>query len=373
MLPIAWSSRSRSALELERARRARPRSPAPPPRRGGRSGARPARGRRPASQPARAQRQLAALGLGDRQQVLGELGEPVGLLGGRGQRRPQLLRRAALRPAPAPARCAGSPAACAARGWRRRRRRARARAPRRGVRASRSASCPAARPRRRVGGTGRRSSGSRGGDLRRPRAHRLDRLQRRGGDPVGGERGEEQGDRAADQEQLGEVGERLVARLGRGADDDDPLAAAACSTGTASRRDSPSQARAAGRGRRRSARAAPARSSAGVSRTRLPIASEESMTPPLASSTSAKLSSAADQAARARSRRPESASWTRAATSLGPRAQARVDRRVELGCEAQVDEDAGGAEDQRHHRGEDEGDAKADREAAQRPPSFRSR
>ena len=57
----------------------------------------------------------------------------------------------------------------------------------------------------------------------------------------------------------------------------------------------------------------------------------------------------------------------------GPRAQAGVDRRVELDGEAQVDEDAGGAEDQRHHSGEDEGHPQADREATQRPPSFRSR
>ncbi len=62
-------------------------------------------------------------------------------------------------------------------------------------------------------------------DLRRPRAHRLDRLQRRGGNPVGGERGEQERDRTAEQQQLREVGERLVAGLGRGADDDDLLAA----------------------------------------------------------------------------------------------------------------------------------------------------
>ena len=57
----------------------------------------------------------------------------------------------------------------------------------------------------------------------------------------------------------------------------------------------------------------------------------------------------------------------------GARAQAVVDRVVELGAEAQVDEDSGGAEDERHHRREDEGDAKPDRDAAQRPPSLRSR
>ncbi len=169
---------------------------APPPRPGGRSGGRRRRGRRAGSSALQAQRQLAALGLGDRQQVLGELGEPVGLLGGRGERRAQFLAASGPLPAPAPARCAGSPAACAARGWRRRRRRARARAPRRAARASRSASCPAARSRRRS------AAPAGAGRARRPRSPpRATRiastgLQRRGGDPVGGERGEEQGDRA---------------------------------------------------------------------------------------------------------------------------------------------------------------------------------
>src|ERR1700710_496368 len=48
-------------------------------------------------EPGEPQRQLAALGLGDRQQILGELGKAVGLLSGRGQRCPQLLRGAPLR------------------------------------------------------------------------------------------------------------------------------------------------------------------------------------------------------------------------------------------------------------------------------------
>ena len=56
-----------------------------------------------------------------------------------------------------------------------------------------------------------------------------------------------------------------------------------------------------------------------------------------------------------------------------PRSQPGVDRAVELGAEAQVDEDAGGAEDEGHHGGEGEGDTESDREVAQRPPSFRSR
>ena len=96
MLPIAWSRRRRSALE-RRARPARSTSISLPlsSRPAGEPAADAVEGLRQvqASQP---QRQLAALGLGDRQQVLGELGEPVGLLGGRGQRRPQLLGRAAL-------------------------------------------------------------------------------------------------------------------------------------------------------------------------------------------------------------------------------------------------------------------------------------
>ena len=58
---------------------------------------------------------------------------------------------------------------------------------------------------------------------------------------------------------------------------------------------------------------------------------------------------------------------------VGARAQAGVDRGVDVVAELEVDEDTGGRQHQGDHRGEDEGEAEADREAAQRPPSFRSR
>ena len=57
----------------------------------------------------------------------------------------------------------------------------------------------------------------------------------------------------------------------------------------------------------------------------------------------------------------------------GPRAQAVVDRAVEIGGEAQVEKEARGAEHERHHRGERQREPEADRHAAQRPPSFLSR
>ena len=147
MLPIAWSSRSRSAVELE--------SPAPidldppPPLLGpaGEAALDAVEGLAEvhAGQP---QRQLAALGLGDRQQVLGELGEPVGLLGGRGQRCPQLLRRAALRQRQLQLGAEDRQRRAQLVSWRRRRRRARAPSPRQGARASRSGSSRGGRPRR---------------------------------------------------------------------------------------------------------------------------------------------------------------------------------------------------------------------------------
>ena len=210
-----------------------------------------------------------------------------------------------------------------------------------------------------------------GRDLRRPRAHRLDRLQRRRGHAVGGERGEQQRDRPADQQQLREVGERLVARLGRGADDDDLLLPPRVRPGPRAGATRPAGP-AAGRGRGRSARAGPARSSAGVEQD---VAADRQRGVGDAAAGVEHLGealAAADQVL---------ATLAQARVGLldqggdvaGPRAQAGVDRRVELGGEAQVDEDAGRAEDQRHHRGEDEGDPEADREAAQRPPSFRSR
>jgi hypothetical protein len=59
-----------------------------------------------------------------------------------------------------------------------------------------------------------------GGQLRRAPAHPLDRAQRRGGDRVAGERGDQQRQRAADGEQGVQPLERRLALLERLADDD---------------------------------------------------------------------------------------------------------------------------------------------------------
>ena len=59
-------------------------------------------------------------------------------------------------------------------------------------------------------------------DVGGPRAHRLDRPQRRGSDPVPAIDAKSKRHRPADQQQLQEVGQGLVAGLGVGADDDDP-------------------------------------------------------------------------------------------------------------------------------------------------------
>ncbi len=58
------------------------------------------------------------------------------------------------------------------------------------------------------------------GDRRRAPPHRLDGAQRGRGRAVAGERGQQQGDRAADQQQRGEPAEGLVAVAERGADGD---------------------------------------------------------------------------------------------------------------------------------------------------------
>ena len=199
-----------------------------------------------------------------------------------------------------------------------------------------------------LGGTRQALVGLGGRDLRRPRAHRLDRLQRRGGDPVGRERGEQQGDRPADQQQLGEVGERLVARLGRGADDDDPLPARLALTGTASRRDSSCRPGSGPRSRKIGPRSA-RRSSDGGEQDVVPDRQRGVGDAAAGVEHLGEALGAADQAAVAL---PQArvGLLDQGGDVAGPRAQARVDRRVELVGEAQVDEDAGGAEDQRHHR-----------------------
>src|SRR3954453_7576430 len=56
-----------------------------------------------------------------------------------------------------------------------------------------------------------------------------------------------------------------------------------------------------------------------------------------------------------------------------PRAQSRVDRRIELRAIAKIDEEPDTAEHHRHRYGEGESYPQPDREPLQRPPSFRSR
>ncbi len=161
-------------------------------------------GRRPSSSSRRRERARGAtgrppcVGAGEHQQVLGELRQPVGLLGGGAQRRSSSSRRALAaerqlelgpqdrqRRAQLVARV-GDEAPLALE---------RRLEPRR---ASRSAS-------RRAGGSRRRRAAAAGAAPARrrrsprPRApHRLDRPQRRRGQPVAGERGEQQRERPAD-------------------------------------------------------------------------------------------------------------------------------------------------------------------------------
>ena len=137
----------------------RPRAAGRPPAPATRSASRSRRAARRRSSVLEPERELAPVGARDQEQVLGELREPVDLLGrsrAAPLAAPPATRRGAAR---ARAPCAGARAACAARARRRRRRRARARARPRAGRASRSASRRAARPRRRVCGTGSRSPG----------------------------------------------------------------------------------------------------------------------------------------------------------------------------------------------------------------------
>jgi hypothetical protein len=192
-----------------------------------------------------------------------------------------------------------------------------------------------------------------------------------GGDAVGGERGQQQRHRPADQQQLQKVPERVAAGGGRGADDDDapspplrvdrdreqarlvPQARERAAVEEDRRSQRPAQL-----GRGEQIAAAHRRGGIGDA----PVGVEHLR----------EALGRGDQTARALAQArvglPDQGGHV-----AGPRAQPRVDRGVELGAEAQVDEDAGGAEHQRHHGGEDEGDAEANREVAQRPPSFRSR
>jgi hypothetical protein len=209
-----------------------------------------------------------------------------------------------------------------------------------------------------------------GRDLRRPRAHRLDRPQRRRRHPVGRQRRQQQGDRAADQEQLREVGQRLTARFGRGADDDDPLLPPRLD------RDR-EQARLLLQARQRAAieedRLAQRPLQLGPRQQHVLADRQRGVRDPAAGIEHlGEALGAADEVlvavAQARVGLPDQGGDVARA-----RAQARVDRRVQLGGEAQVDEDAGRAEHQRHHPSEDEGQPQADRDATQRPPSLRSR
>jgi hypothetical protein len=213
-------------------------------------------------------------------------------------------------------------------------------------------------------------SSSRRGDLGRHHAHLLDGRQRSRGDPVCGQRSEQQCDGTADEQEGEEVRERLAPRGGRGADDHDSSQAA---------RDD---------GNRQQTRGLP------QSRQRTVI-DEDGFVCRAAQLGGAQQDAAAHRGGRVQLHPPGIENLGDAlridqipVTSLagaevcfaqqhghvvGTGAQPRVEGAVELVREPQVYEHSRRTEHERHHTREHERDAQPDREAPQRPPSLRMR
>ena len=173
-----------------------------------------------------AERQLPAIGAGDQQQVLGELGQAIDLLRRPAHRLAQLLRRAAVAQRQLELRA------------QQRERRSQL-VP--GVRDEVALALEGvleplehlvqrlAEPLELVSSRGNREplAGRLGRDLGRAPAHGLDRPERETGEKVPGDRGEDERDRACDQQLVAEAGQRLRVVPARRADDEHELAAVA--------------------------------------------------------------------------------------------------------------------------------------------------
>ena len=191
--------------------------------------------------------------------------------------------------------------------------------------------------------------------------HRVDRPQRRGGNAVPGERCEQQRERPADREQPGEIAQRLAAFVRRRPDHDDEAPAVRPHRpqnhsdriavlewiGTVDR-DRAGQ-RAANLGGSEQPRAAQLRRRVDDRAARVEHLREALLL----------VDAAADVAERPVLLCDERADVGRA------RAQPLVDRAVELGLEAQVDDEPDRADDDRHHARERERDLQPDRQPAQ--------
>jgi len=191
--------------------------------------------------------------------------------------------------------------------------------------------------------------------------HRLDRPQRRRGGAVSGERGEQEREWSAEREQPGEAAQRFAAVVGRGPDEHDEAPAlrlhrpqehpdriAVLERVGAVDHDRPGQ-RAPDLGGREQPRAAQLRR-----RVDDRAAAVEHLREALLL-----VDAAADVAERPALLRDERADVGRA------RSQPLVDRVVELGLEAQVDDEPDRADHDRHHARERERDLQPDRQPAQ--------
>ena len=214
------------------------------------------------------------------------------------------------------------------------------------------------------GGDGEPRPGVRGLDAGGAPAHPLDRPQRGGRDAVARQRGEQEGRRPADREQLGEAAQRVAAVVEVRADDDDQVAI----LGVHRRGEQPrrlllgrqlvaldrdggaQRAPALGRAQQRCALVGGGR----IDDTVAGVEDLGEVLPPLG------------ERQPARRGEPTVGLRDQGADVARARAQALVDRRVELGLEPQVDEQPGGREHQRHHAGERQRQAEAQRQAAER-------
>ena len=215
-----------------------------------------------------------------------------------------------------------------------------------------------------VGRADREARAGLGGlDLGGAPAHPLDRPQRRRRRGVAGQRREQERDRTADQQRPGEVAQRVVAVVDRRADDgDERLALRAHRRGK-----EPHRVLAA---RRRPAidddRSAPrARECAGVEQ-RLPAHGRRAVDDGTGCVEDlGEVLALLGQRAAAGVREPRVRLPDQRADVPGARAQALLDRAVELGAEPRVHEQPGGAKHDRHRPGERERDANAHGQAGE--------
>ena len=206
-----------------------------------------------------------------------------------------------------------------------------------------------------------------GGDELGALTHLLDRPQGGGDRRVAGERGEEQGDRAADQEQREQVGQSLVAVVEGGADDGD-LAVAERD------REDPEGSLEAGQLRDLD-------EDRSVGRLAEHVPAEEGVVAvDRKDRSAAELCGALDDlAVRVQDLREvlvvleqPGGLALEVTQAVGPRLQARVDRLGQPVLQSQVEEDPEAREQQGHRQGERQGHTDPDREPPHPPPSSRS-